>query len=113
MVKGNQSISVRHENPGSQQGDPAVSPDLPGPSRPSWTGYLIRIRDHLDTYWFEWFDGWEITNLENGEVLLTNRRVDQSVLHGALNRIRDANLTLFSGNCGTPSTQDADKNNKE
>jgi len=63
------------------------------------TGYEIRVRDHLETYWFEWFDGWSITNLEDGEVLLKSDRVDQSKLHGALNKVRDLNLTLLSVTC--------------
>lgn len=59
-------------------------------------GYQIKIKDHLTTYWCEWFEGWTLNNLENGEVLLTNPSVDQSALHGALNKIRDLNLTLIS-----------------
>jgi len=59
-------------------------------------GYEIRVSDHLSTHWFAWFEGWEITNLEDGEVLLRSSTVDQSGLHGALNRIRDLNLTLLS-----------------
>jgi hypothetical protein len=62
-------------------------------------GYEIRVKDHLDTYWLEWFEGWSVTNLENGEVLLKCCRVDQSKLHGALNKIRDLNLTLLSVMC--------------
>jgi hypothetical protein len=58
--------------------------------------YEIRIKDHLDTHWWAWFEGWTITNLENGEVLLRNTKVDQSGVHGALNKIRDLNLTLLS-----------------
>ena len=59
-------------------------------------GYEIRIRNHLNTCWSEWFDGWVLTNLENGEVLMSRTPVDQSALHGALNKIRDLNLTLIS-----------------
>ena len=59
-------------------------------------GYEIRVRDHLETYWHTWFEGWSVTNLENGEVLLKGMGVDQSRLHGALNKIRDLNLTLLS-----------------
>jgi hypothetical protein len=62
-------------------------------------GYEIRVKDHLDTYWFEWFEGWSVTNLANGEVLLKSARVDQSKLHGALNMIRDLNLSLLSVTC--------------
>jgi hypothetical protein len=60
------------------------------------TGYEIRIRNHLNTCWAEWFDGWVLTNLENGEVLMSRTGVDQSALHGVLNKIRDLNLTLLS-----------------
>ena len=59
-------------------------------------GYQIKIKDHLTSDWCEWFDGWTLSNLENGEFLLTNPGVDQSALHGVLNKIRDLNLTLIS-----------------
>lgn len=58
--------------------------------------YEIRVKNHLDPCWHDWFEGWEITNLEHGEVLLTSAAVDQSALHGALNKIRDLNLKLIS-----------------
>ena len=58
--------------------------------------YEIRVKNHLDPCWHDWFDGWTITNLENGEVLLTGANVDQSALHGTLNKIRDLNLKLIS-----------------
>ncbi len=59
-------------------------------------GYEIRVKDHLDTYWYASFEGWSITDLECGEVLLRRCGVDQSALHGALNKIRDLNLMLLS-----------------
>lgn len=74
----------------------------PGPSQVpchAENGYEIRVRDHLETYWHKWFEGWSITNLDDGEVLLKSRRVDQSKLHGALNKIRDLNLTLLGVRC--------------
>jgi hypothetical protein len=58
--------------------------------------YEIRVRNHLDACWIDWFEGWEIRNLDNGEVSLTGADVDQSALHGVLNKIRDLNLTLIS-----------------
>ena len=70
--------------------------DSTSQSGTAYSGYEIRVKDHLETYWLEWFEGWSITNLENGEVLLSKSRVDQSALHGALNKIRDLNLTLLS-----------------
>jgi hypothetical protein len=79
-------------------------PDPKMPAQPQISchgviGYEIRIKDHLETYWFEWFEGWSVTNLENGEVLLKSLSVDQSKLHGALNKVRDLNLTLLSVKC--------------
>ncbi len=62
----------------------------------SGSAFEIRVQDHLETYWSEYFEGWSISNLENGEILLTNPNVDQAGLHGVLNRIRDLNLTLLS-----------------
>ncbi len=60
------------------------------------TGYEIRVKDHLDPCWWEWFEGWTLRNLGEGEVLLSGAHVDQAALHGALNKIRDLNLTLIS-----------------
>ncbi|MDD5368853.1 MAG: hypothetical protein PHQ40_07205 [Anaerolineaceae bacterium] len=65
-------------------------------SNNSGSSYEILLEDHLESHWSEYFDGWTITNLEKGEVLLTNPNIDQAGLHGVLNRIRDLNLTLLS-----------------
>ena len=62
----------------------------------SGSSYEILLEDHLESHWSEYFDDWKITNLEKGEVLLTNPNIDQAGLHGVLNRIRDLNLTLLS-----------------
>jgi hypothetical protein len=43
-----------------------------------------------------WVEGWSPTNLGDGEVSLQQSDVDQSALHGVLNKIRDLNLTLLS-----------------
>ena len=60
------------------------------------TGYEIRVKDHLDPCWWQWFEGWSLTNLGDGVVLIKKSNVDQSALHGALNKIRDLNLVLIS-----------------
>ncbi len=60
------------------------------------SSYEIRVKDHLETHWSTYFAGWSIENLENGEVLLKAENIDQAGLHGALNKIRDLNLTLLS-----------------
>jgi hypothetical protein len=56
-----------------------------------WTGwgrkvtiYDIRVKGHFDGRWSEWFHGLAITNLANGEALLSGDIVDQAALHGLL-----------------------------
>lgn len=56
--------------------------------------YEIRVKGHLDLRWSEWFDGLEITNLENGEAALSGDIVDQAALHGVLTRVRDLGVPL-------------------
>ncbi len=76
--------------------------------------YEIKIKGHLDPHWSDWFAGLKLTySLEGDETLLSGQLPDQGALHGLLERTRDLNLTLLSVTCGTPSTQGADKNNKE
>jgi len=78
----------------------APNPDLaaaaPSKSQAARFAYEIRIRDHLETYWHRWFEGWQTANLEGGEVILTRANADQPALHGALIKIRDLNLTLLA-----------------
>ena len=56
--------------------------------------YEIRVKGHLGGRWSEWFDGLEITNLENGEALLSGKIVDQAALHSVLAKVRDLELPL-------------------
>jgi hypothetical protein len=58
--------------------------------------YEIRVKGHLESRWSEWFDGLEITNLENGEALLSGEIVDQVALHGVLAKVRDLGLPLVA-----------------
>jgi hypothetical protein len=58
--------------------------------------YEIRVKGHLDGRWSEWFDGLQITNLENGEAMLSGDIVDQAALHGVLNKVRDLGLPLVA-----------------
>ena len=48
-------------------------------------GLEIRVQGHLDSSWSEWFDGMTITNVENGEAILSGPVVDQAALQGVLN----------------------------
>ena len=70
---------------------------LPAAAHHSTTSrYEIRVKDHLDSNWWRWFEGWSLANLPNGEMLISISDVDQAALHGVLNKIRDLNLTLLS-----------------
>ncbi len=68
--------------------------------------YKIRVKGHLDRRWSEWFDGLEITNLQNGETMLYGEIVDQAALHGVLNKVRDLNLALVAVSSVRPQRQD-------
>jgi hypothetical protein len=58
--------------------------------------YHIRVRGSLTSNWSDWFDGFAVIPLADGETLLTGIVRDQSALHGLLTRIRDLGLPLLS-----------------
>lgn len=60
--------------------------------------YEIRVNAHLADTWAEWFNGLTITNLENGEAVLSGTLPDQAALQGILKRISNLGLTLISVN---------------
>jgi hypothetical protein len=66
------------------------------PARVQPARYAIRIADHLETHWSEWFGGLAVTHPNDVETLLCGPVVDQAALHGLLVRVRDMNLTLLS-----------------
>lgn len=68
--------------------------------------YEIKVKDHLDARWSDWFAGMKLTHLEGDGTLLSGLLPDQAALHGLLERIRDLNLVLISVNCACPSNQD-------
>jgi hypothetical protein len=65
--------------------------------------YYITVQGHLDGTWSEWFDGLTITNQENGTTVLAGRIVDQTALHGILNKVRDLGLPLVAVRPGKPA----------
>lgn len=62
------------------------------------TVYQIKIKGHLDDTLASWFDGLAVTNLEDGDALLSGPLPDQAALQGVLNRISNLGLTLISVN---------------
>ncbi len=58
--------------------------------------YEIRVRGHLGPEWADWFEGLEFKPLEDGQMILTGRIVDQAALIGVLTRLNRLNLALLS-----------------
>ena len=59
--------------------------------------YKISVQGRLQATWTAWFDGASITTTQEGGCTvstLTAVVVDQSELHGLLERVRDLGLTL-------------------
>lgn len=58
--------------------------------------YEILVRGQLDNHWSAWFEGLNLTPLENGETLIAGPVQDQAALHGILAKIRDLDLHLLA-----------------
>ena len=58
--------------------------------------YEIRVKGQLDLRWSDWFDGFSISPVGDGETLLIGTVADQAALHGVLHKIRDLGLPLLS-----------------
>ena len=58
--------------------------------------YEIRLKGHLDNRWASWFDGLTLTANSDGTTTLHGVVVDQSALHGLLQKVRDVGLPLIS-----------------
>ena len=58
--------------------------------------YEIRLKGHLDNRWAIWFDGMTLTTNSEGTTTLDGIVVDQSALHGLLQKVRDAGMPLVS-----------------
>ena len=58
------------------------------------TDYRIKLKEHLDPKWSDWFEQMAIST-EGDQTMLTGPVADQAALHGLLTRIRDLNLTLL------------------
>ena len=58
--------------------------------------YEIRLKGHLDSRWASWFDGLTLTNCSDGTTVISGPVVDQSALHGLLQKVRDVGVPLIS-----------------
>lgn len=66
--------------------------------------YRIHIKGHLDERWMRHFEGLEIRLHPDGKTTISGW-MDQSTLHGILNRIRDLGLELISVQRGPTAKQ--------
>ena len=64
--------------------------------------YQIRVKGQLDSSRSKWFEGWTITQEEDGTTMLTGQVIDQSALHGVIIKIGNLNLPIISVNCVKP-----------
>ena len=88
--------SEQQSNGISNNPQPEFDPDQP-------RVYQIRVRNHLDSNWSDWFEGLTITLEETGHTLLTGPVVDQAALYGLLKKVRDLGMLLISVNYLEPS----------
>ena len=58
--------------------------------------YEIRLQGQLPPRWAAWFDGMSLATDDDGTTVLSGPVVDQSALHGLLQRVRDVGLPLIS-----------------
>jgi hypothetical protein len=67
------------------------------PARAHGSGlYEIRLQGHLDRRWTPWFDGLSLRRESDGTTVIRGQVVDQSALHGLLDKVRDLGLPLLS-----------------
>ena len=69
--------------------------------------YEIRVQGHLDSRWAAWFDGLTLSNCSDGTTVIHGVVVDQSALHGLLQRVRDVGLPLISVTPAEPDRSDS------
>jgi hypothetical protein len=72
--------------------------------------YAIRLKGHLDSRWSAWFDGLSLSACSDGTTVIHGDVVDQSALHGLLQRVRDTGLPLISVTRVEPDQPDPSSN---
>ena len=68
--------------------------------------YEIRLKGHLDSRWDTWVDGLTLTTCSDGTTTIQGVVVDQSALHGLLQKVRDVGVPLISVNRVEPMQPD-------
>ena len=60
--------------------------------------YELRIAGHLGQHWSTWFNGLNLTHLDDGTTILRCPVADQAELHGLITKVRNLGATLLSVN---------------
>ncbi len=58
--------------------------------------YHIQVNGQLDERWLSWFDGLSLSQTSGSNLTIIHAILDQSGLHGVLNRIFDLGFELLS-----------------
>jgi hypothetical protein len=54
----------------------------------------MRVEEHLDEKWAQWFEGFELTYTETGDTLLFGSVSNQSALYRLIAKLRDLGVKL-------------------
>lgn len=66
--------------------------------------YEIHVQGQLTDRWSDWFEGMDIRNGTDGEMILIGPLPDQAALFGVLSKIQALNLILISFNRSIPKS---------
>jgi len=64
----------------------------------------IRVGEHIDEHWSEWFSGFKIIYTEANETILIGDVEDKSALYGLIAKLRDLGVSLIAVNFQEAST---------
>jgi hypothetical protein len=58
----------------------------------------IRVGEHIDEHWSEWFGGFNIVYTEGNETILIGDVEDKAALYGLIAKLRDLGVSLIAVN---------------
>jgi hypothetical protein len=64
----------------------------------------IRVGEHIDEHWSEWFSGFKIIYTESNETILIGDVEDKASLYGLIAKLRDLGMSLIAVNFKETST---------
>lgn len=66
--------------------------------KPGGRVFQIRVEGRFDHRQADWFEGFDIEPVGEGDTVLTGPLPDQAALHGLLKKLRDLGISLVSVN---------------